>query len=195
VQLQERRGTWARISTASGQVGYVHTKFLRVLEDNAQSTAAIPPTESPVVPTVTAASSPPPTAPPTLRATSTRRAPTQTRAATAQQQQASPTELHVAEDPSPTPTGTAKVEPPARRGNRDIQQEIDRLSGAIEALNSRLDQRFPLPEDITTATTVSSPSVSGGAILLGVLGVILGWLLGATYQRNKDRGRRSRIRL
>ena len=76
-----------------------------------------------------------------------------------------------------------------------MQQEVDRLSRAVEALNSRLDQRFPLPEGMPSTSVDSRTGVSGGAILLGVLGVIVGWLLGSTYQRNKDRGRRSRIRL
>lgn len=188
VEVQERRGSWARVTTASGQVGYVHTKYLRVLEDEAaKPTATKPTTPQPTV----AATSPRPTRPASAPMTPTRRR----RAAEAA---ATPT------DPSPTPDTTDTSSPaptetrpwlPAKPANGNVQREIERLSEAVEALNRRLDQRFPLPDGITTPPGDATAGVSGGAVLLGLVGVFVGWFLGATYQRNKERGRRSRIRL
>jgi uncharacterized protein YgiM (DUF1202 family) len=180
VQVQEQRGTWARISTASGQVGYVHTKFLRLLT---ATPAAIQAAESTAAPTEFPAA----TQTHGGRVTATRRV------AEATTPEDSPTATEAADLPSPTVTRTARDAAPA--GKRNVQDELDRLSSAVEALNTRLDQRFPLPEEVTTAAADEGGTVSGGAIVLFLLGLVLGWLMGATYQRNKDRGRRSRIRL
>lgn len=193
VQLHEKRGTWSRITTASGQVGYVHSKFLRVVD----SAGATPPAATPAD---TPASEPPPatptmvaaTQPPSPRPTATKRRAGQ---ATASPAENVPTPNEPTQLPTASPTETAAVATSAKGGRLDMQQQVDRLSRAVDALNSRLDQRFPLPEEMPATSVDSGTGVSGGAILLGFLGVIVGWLMGATYQRNKDRGRRSRIRL
>jgi hypothetical protein len=36
--------------------------------------------------------------------------------------------------------------------------------------------------------------LSSTALVLGVIGLLIGWLVGAAYGRNQERGRRSRIR-
>jgi hypothetical protein len=87
---------------------------------------------------------------------------------------------------------TATWRPAASGGDAG---EIGRLADAVEALNRKFDQRLPIPEGSASVPSESNSSVSGGAILLGLLGGVIGWFFGATYQRNKERGRRSRIRL
>jgi hypothetical protein len=96
---------------------------------------------------------------------------------------------------STPPATETRVFPLKKANDAEVQHEIGRLSEAVEALNRRLDQRFPLPAAGNAPAVEPDSGVSGGAILLSLAGVVVGWLLGSTYQRNKERGRRSRIRL
>jgi hypothetical protein len=184
VQLQERHGTWARVTTASGQVGYVHSKYLRLLKNE---TPAAPTAATPLPPTTVAA--PTRTAQPPSTATR-RQAPERTATTSVEATPTASPEFTFTHVPTETPAPAI-----ARPRGTNVQREIERLGEAVEALNRRLDQRFPLPEGGTAPPLESDNGVSGGAILLGLAGVIVGWFLGSTYQRNKERGRRSRIRL
>jgi uncharacterized protein YgiM (DUF1202 family) len=182
VQVEETHGAWARVTTASGQVGYVHARFLKMAR--AAETAPPPTSESATVQ-------------PTRWMSPTGAAPTEIRTSTA-------TEVEEQTTPVIEPTATPVELPlePQVRGSAgppvslpDEQAEIRRLADAVEALGRRFDQRLPLPNGAGSTMIEPTTGVSGGAVLLGLLGVIVGWLLGATYQRNKERGRRSRIRL
>lgn len=186
VQVEELRDQWARVTTASGQVGYVHVKFLRMIEDQ-PPTAAPPPTIQPTVGRP-ATREPTPDLPPATRTPAgRRREPTSDVPAT-------PTEEAVqGSTPPPTPTAVeASMLSTRPRAGGGTEAELRRLADVVEALNRRFDQRLPIPEGAADEPT---SAVSGGAVLLGLVGGIIGWLLGATYQRNKERGRRSRIRL
>lgn len=191
VQVEELRDQWARVTTASGQVGYVHVKFLRMIEDQ-------PPTNTE-----------PPTMPPTVARPATREPtsnlPQATRTPAGRHREARPDEpatpteeaAEVSTAPSLQSTPTAiEASMPASRPHAGggTEAELRRLADVVEALNRRFDQRLPIPEG-AGATDEPTAAVSGGAVLLGLVGGIIGWLLGATYQRNKERGRRSRIRL
>jgi uncharacterized protein YgiM (DUF1202 family) len=183
VQVEETHGSWARVTTASGQVGYVHTRFLTMIKaEAAQSPTIAPPAVQP-----TRRSSPP---------TSKERAATKT-STPAEIDEKTPDVV----EPTATPVElTADTRPRSAAGAAaslpEERTEIRRLADAVEALNRRFDQRLPVPNGGASSTVIEpTAGVSGGAVLLGLLGVVVGWLLGATYQRNKERGRRSRIRL
>lgn len=178
VHVQELHGQWARVATASGQVGYVHVKFLRMVEEEPEPT----PAATPAVAFVREATTPARSAPPVAR-----------------QAELAGEQLAPATPPAPAMASPALATPaaaPSRSSEGNMEAEMRRLANAVEALGRKFDQRLPVPES-SGAMTASEPtsSVSGGAILLGLAGVIVGWVLGATYQRNKERGRRSRIRL
>lgn len=191
VEVQERHGTWARVTTASGQVGYVHGKYLRLLKTTSPTVSAEHSPAPPMAARTTAVT------PPTRRAQA---AGTPTRARNAERATtrpaASPTPPPIDAEMTATPSATmVRAAQAPGSDSPSVEPEIVRLSEAVEALNRRLDQRFPLPDAGAGPTLESDSGVSGGAILLGLAGVIVGWFLGSTYQRNKERGRRSRIRL
>jgi len=195
VQLQERHGTWARVTTASGQVGYVHSKYLRVLKADTPVAAPAPPTAPVTTAPTPATAAPTPAAGSPTRTTRSASTSTPQRVVERATERATASPTASAEVTStPAATETPGTVAKKLRG-ANVEVEIGRLSEAVEALNRRLDQRFPLPEAGNVPAPEPDSGVSGGAILLSLAGVVVGWLLGSTYQRNKERGRRSRIRL
>lgn len=116
----------------------------------------------------------------------------------------------------PTPTSTPSYEPteapappaansdggagqPVARAAAEVvvPEELRQLRVAVERLQRRLDEMSGGPTSgLPMVNTPEEPpsTISGGAVLLCLLGVLVGWLLGSAYTRNQERGRRSRIR-
>ena len=253
VEIQDVDGTWARINTANGQVGYVQRRYLETGKGETAPTAtraASTPTRAPATATRAATATRP-------AATATRALPTWTRpAATATPTRvpatATPPATRTREQPvevdTPTPspqhsrstpatvvsapsarhtltpqatvTATPTVEetvapvigidedsaPPAPIASGTgstavdegaIHRELQSLRIAVERLQRRLDEYSGVPSSSmlpTNGERQEPSSVSGGAVLLSLVGAAVGWFLGSSYTRKQERGRRSRIR-
>jgi len=74
-----------------------------------------------------------------------------------------------------------------------IAVEVRRLTDAVAALQRRIEENEPIDNGFS-GVNGDDGSVSGGAILLGLLGVAGGMYIGSRYGRAQERGRRSRIR-
>jgi hypothetical protein len=192
VDVQEMQGEWARITTAGGQVGYVSSTFL-ALPAEAERQSATP------------AAAPPPGAAPMRSEPAPVRAVTERNKALEAEVRNLQQELEAQKSradatPVPAPVATTPV------GTTDIEQlkgQLARLTTAVEGLQRGLaDARLAAepPAATTTTTTPATPadgsphSVSSTAILLGVVGLGVGWLMGSAFGRRQERGRRSRVR-
>jgi hypothetical protein len=187
VEVQEMEGEWSRVVISSGQVGYIHTNFLGLpSEAGGRPTADVTPR-----PTATPRPLQSSTAPQTPLAE--RNKALEAEVSSLQQELATLRHRLAEVPPSAVPsTPGAAVE------SDDVRAELRRLAAAVEALQHHLATGTPAVP--TTADTGgqnaedSPPAVSPTAIVLGAVGLILGWLFGAAYGRNQERGRRSRIR-
>ena len=215
VEVQEMQGEWSRVKTASGQVGYVHSNFLALpSEAGAAATpqpAAQPtpqPTAQPTLrPTVqptlrpTAQPTPQPTAQPTPQPTArsdsaalnvlTEKNKALEGQVSALQAELSALKSRTALPAEPAPTAAASSDAV------EMRAELKRLTAAVEGLRQRVGGSAPSGEAPAASTASAEPpdrNVSPAALLLGAVGLLTGWLLGAAYGRNQDRGRRSRIR-
>ena len=198
VEIQEMRGEWARVLTASGQSGYVRSNFLALATEQRPVSAptAITATAAPRAPSATATSR---VTSPTAGATRQTAAPQQTGQAAG----ASPESQRVLEDSTPARGGSDQVptpslsSSPSRNELEKLHADLVRLNSSVEQLQHLLNlvsaRESPLPLAGTSAEG-SSMLVSTG-ILLGAVGLCVGWLLGNAYGRRQERGRRPRVRL
>ncbi len=190
VQVKGQQGQWVRIQTSGGQVGYVHGKYLVMLDRDplplvgaaAEATAEPPtPGDQPsaaattvVEPTIQPATEPQPDA--TIESEP---------AEAIMSAAAAPT---VWQPPATPERSTMAAERAA------IAEEVRRLAAAVAALQQRIEENEPIANGFVASDADADGSVSGGAILLGLLGVGVGLYLGGRYGRAQERGRRSRIR-
>jgi len=187
VEVQEMQGEWSRVKTANGQVGYVHSNFL-ALPSEAGAAAA------PRVPA--GASHPQPTAAPTLRPTvhsdtAGLNGLTERNKALEAQVSSLQEELTVLKN-RPTLAPEAAATPAVSNADTEaLRAELKRLTAAVEGLQQRGGNMAP---GETVPAESADHSVASTALLLGGVGLLIGWLLGAAYGRNQERGRRSRIR-
>lgn len=203
VQVKGQQGQWVRIMTTGGQMGFVNAKYLLMVDrdageitppaDNRESEA-----EENVAPPTAAVTRNEPTAvrtaPPTPRATATRtEIAARATAASPAPDEAAPRgtapSTVIPRLPPPEPSRATMAEERAA-----IADEIRRLTEAVAALQRRIEENEPINNGFSEASVDDGSSVSGGAILLGILGIGLGWYLGGRYGRAQERGRRSRIR-
>ncbi len=185
VEVLEMQGEWSRVKTANGQVGYMHSNFL-ALPSEAGAAARRAPTEA--RPQPTAVPTPHPT-PHTDTAALT--AATERNKALEAQVSALQDELTALKN-RPTPVPEVVPTPVAGNAETDeLRAELKRLTAAVEGLQQRGGGGAP-----GEAVPTESPEhgVASTALLLGGVGLLIGWLLGAAYGRNQERGRRSRIR-
>jgi uncharacterized protein YgiM (DUF1202 family) len=189
VEVLEMRGEWSRVKTASGQVGYVHSNFLALPSEAGSAAAAEAPRPQP-----TATPLPQPTAHSDTAALHTL---TERNKALEAQVNTLQEELTALKN---RPTQTA---PPAATvaavtaEAEELRTELRRLAVAVEGLQ----KRFGVTTASNDAAAAGVPpaeaperSVSSTALVLGALGLLLGWVGGITYGRTQERGRRSRIR-
>ncbi|HXQ21542.1 MAG TPA: SH3 domain-containing protein [Candidatus Acidoferrales bacterium] len=192
VDVQEMQGEWARITTVGGQVGYVNSTFLS-LPAEAERQSATP-----------AAPPPPGTAPvrseaAPLHAVNERNKALEAEVRSLQQeleaQKSRAEATPVAAPAATTPGGATDIE--------QLKGQLAHLTTAVEGLQRGLaDARLAAepPAATTTTTTPATPaegsphSVTSTAILLGVVGLGVGWLMGSAFGRRQERGRRSRVR-
>lgn len=184
VEVQEMQGEWSRVKTASGQVGYVHSNFLALPSEARPGAAAETPRGQPT----------PPPAPHSDAAALT--ALTEKNKALEAQLSALQDELTTLKNRPAEPTTVAPTAAPASGDAEELRAEIKRLTAAVEGLQHQTrGAAAPNEAPATTApvdgTERSAPST---ALVIGALGLLVGWLAGAAYGRSQERGRRSRIR-
>jgi SH3-like domain-containing protein len=189
VEVLEMRGEWSRVKTAGGQVGYVHSNFL-ALPSEARSAAA---GEAPH-PQPTATPLPQPTAHSDTAAlnTLTERNKALEAQVSALQEELTALKNRPTQTAQPTPTAAA-----ATGDTEDLRTELRRLTVAVEGLQRRMGANPPSNDAAAAGAPppeATERSVSSTALVLGALGLLLGWVGGITYGRTQERGRRSRIR-
>lgn len=193
VKVHDRQGSWVRIETAGGQVGFVNQKFLTPVGEGELADAA-PPTEAELLDTPTAAA----TAAVTPAAVETQSTTAPTPGAGGRRR-ANEATASLAETPSGSTLGAeTPLDTPTRPTMADervsIADEVRRLSEAVVVLEKRIGESEPIGDGFGDGEADEENSVSGGAILLTLLGIGFGWYVGSRYGRAQERGRRSRIR-
>jgi uncharacterized protein YgiM (DUF1202 family) len=189
VEVLEMRGEWSRVKTAGGQVGYVNSNFLALPSEAGPAAGAEAPLQTP-----TATPLPRPTARSDTAALNTL---TERNKALEAQVSALQEELTALKNrPTPTaqPTPTVAV---VTSDTEELRTELRRLTGAVEGLQKRVSTNPPSNDAAAAGgppVEVPERSVSSTALVLGALGLLLGWVGGITYGRTQERGRRSRIR-
>jgi hypothetical protein len=195
VEVQEMQGEWSRVKTAGGQVGYVHSNFL-ALPSEARSGAVgetphTQPTPQPTPqPTGRPGARPDAAAPGALTALTEKNKGLEAQVSVLQD------ELTALKNRAAQPTTVAPTAVPASGDAEELRAEIKRLTAAVEGLQHHSSVPPPSNDAPATSPAVEGPerSVPSTALLLGGVGLLLGWLGGAAYGRSKERGRRSRIR-
>jgi len=77
----------------------------------------------------------------------------------------------------------------------ELRSDIERLTVAVETLQNRLNSvTSPIGATASAEGGPASDAVSATTVLLGLVGVIVGWGLSGAFGRKQDRSRRSRIR-
>lgn len=183
VKVHGQQGSWVRIETAGGQVGFVNTKYLTPVGEG--ELAAAPPTEAELLETPTEAPTPSPS-----EATA---APGTRRDQAATDTPASATSVAGGAQPPPETPLDTPTRPTMADERVSIADEVRRLSEAVVVLEKRIGESEPIGDGFGEEEDEES-SVSGGAILLALLGIGFGWYVGSRYGRAQERGRRSRIR-
>ncbi len=176
VEVLEMHGEWARVVTERGEKGYIKSTFL-VLPAERHRGASAPVAETP------AAASPPASEAAKLQERNKALA---GEVASLRQELA---DLQNRCESAPAPT--ANPAPPVP----EWHAEITRLATAVEGLERRIDARAS-GGDAAPATPADGGGhgVSATAMLFAMIGILVGWLIGGTYGRKQERGRRSRIR-
>ncbi len=188
VKVHGKQGSWVRIETAGGQVGFVNQKYLSPVGE-ADLAAAAPPTEAELLETPTSAATAP-TQADGADAAATREAQTESPEPAPEARAETPAMVGSGvETPLDTPTRPTMAEERA-----SIADEVRRLSAAVGVLEKRIGESEPIGDGISGDEDDDENSVSGGAILMSLVSIGLGWYLGSRYGRAQERGRRSRIR-
>lgn len=178
VEVQEMTGEWSRVVTPRGEVGYMHSNFLAPEGEASRRAAETP-----------SAGAAPAGADAAALAALTERNKSLEAQLSALQEELSAAKSRASEPP-PAPA-TPALAPDAEA----LHAQLERLATAVEAIDRRLDDGAGRG-GATASTPLQGkpPMVSPTAWLLGGFGLLVGWLLGAAYGRNQERGRRSRIR-
>jgi uncharacterized protein YraI len=170
VEVERLEGVWALVKLASEQTGYVHSTFLSFPGQMRATVIAV------ASPTPTSTPMPQPTAswtPKVLPSPSGEPAPPGGGEAGAH-------------DRTSVASGSTDGEPDLRA----LQQQIERLTLAIDALEAQLGAR-----STRDGTEDEGPSwTSASVALLFLMALLVGWVAGGAYGRQVERTRRSRIR-
>ncbi len=215
VEVEGLEGVWAQVRLASGQTGYVHSTFLSFPGEKhttvvVPATAAVAPTPAPTDGPTTGAPSlvMPTTDVPTL--TTRSHAPTRVtppRAASATPT-STPQVTPVASSPTSTPSedvrggmGNAASTPernesPAAKDPDSelaaLRIEVQRLTAAADSLQHRLEETAAGDAAVDLSGEYSWRSPLMG--LLVIFALLVGWVAGSAYGRQRERTRRGRIR-
>ncbi|MBI1816854.1 MAG: SH3 domain-containing protein [Deltaproteobacteria bacterium] len=214
VEVEALDGVWAQVRLASGQTGYVHSTFLSFPGERhstvvVPATVAVTPTSPPTEEaTTSAASATPTTAAPTL-ATRTH-APTRVTPprAASPTPTSTPQPTPVASSPTPTPSEEVRgaignvastperSESPAAKDSDSelaaLRIEVQRLTAAADSLQHRLEETSLGDAAVDSDTEHSWRSPLMG--LLVIFALLVGWVAGSAYGRQRERTRRGRIR-
>jgi SH3-like domain-containing protein len=190
VEVREMRGEWARIVTAKGQTGYVNSTFLALPNERPKEHAAAA-APTPTAPAVAAPATTPMAELAALRAAAEHNKDLEAQVRGLQQEVV---ELKTRAEATHVPAPTTAA---ACGGGDHVPAELTRLSTAVEGLQRRLEARpaADAPASSGDGAGDGGPHIlSPSAIFLGMVGVVAGWVLGISYGRKQERGRRSRIR-
>jgi SH3-like domain-containing protein len=185
VEIQDMQGEWARVTTSSGQVGYINSTFLKPAEASAGATPGV----------MTGAARPAAEGAPIAGAGER----TQSLEAEVRKLRQELAEAQSRAAATPVPTVAVPVVTPATDAAvQQMRAELAQLTKAVRDLQHDLNARPvasaepPLPA--TDVLDGGARSAAPAAVLLGVAGLLIGWLLGSSHGRKQERGRRSRIR-
>ncbi len=177
VEVQEVHGQWARIVTARGEKGYVKRSYLVIAGEHERHAAQAPAATPVATPHESTAAA--------LQAATERNKSLETELQNLRQEL---TDLKSRAQATPALPPNA-VSPPMEQ----LHTELTRLTAAVEQLQRRLDTQ-PVADPAPSSLDGSSPPVSATSVLFAMIGILVGWLVGGTYGRKQERGRRSRIR-
>ncbi len=190
VEIQEMRGEWTRVLTASGQSGYVNSTFLALPSERRGRPAA---TVGAPARSAAAAATP---ARPQAAAVSALTEENKNLTAQVHQLQEELAALKAQAEVTP-PAASPTAAPPAVDLDK-LHDELAHLGAAVEQLNKRLEIE---PPRVNVAPLSDLPVdghgrvVTSTAILLAAIGLCVGWLVGNAFGRRQERGRRPRVRL
>lgn len=184
ITIKGHQGEWVQIETASAQTGFVHSRYLTLLDQEEGALPGTPPaaaseaSPSPLEEDADAENGGADGDAPWLVDTAP-----------------APEILAVA----PVDGGVSPWHPPHRTSmaaeRAAIAEEVRALAAAVASLERRIVDNEPIDDGFGRARQESdSGSVLGGAVLLGLLCTALGWFLGSRYSRAQERGRQARIR-
>jgi SH3 domain protein len=182
VDILEMQGEWARVKIANGQVGYVHSNFLQ-LSSEAGSHAEAPRTAPAAQPAAQGADA-------ALSGLTEKNRALEAQVS-ALQEELTALKSRAAEAPAPGPTAAAGGDA------EDLRGELQHLTAAVEALQKQVagtSASNAAPPSGALPPEATEHAVPSTALVLGAVGLLVGWLAGAAYGRNQERGRRSRIR-
>ena len=178
VEIQEVHGQWARIVTARGEKGYVKRSYLIVSGERERSHAAQIPAATPIV-------TPHESGAAALQAATERNKSLEAEVQNLRQQLS-----ELRNRPEATPALPPRDTPAA---TEQLRADLTRLTAAVEGLQRRLDTQ-PAADPAAPQLDGSGPPAWATSVLFAMIGILVGWLVGGTYGRKQERGRRSRIR-
>lgn len=183
VDILDVEGSWTKIQTRDGKVGFVYHKYVvpRVATPtNAATMPALEPTRSMPYTSVVAPAAPPgpAVAAPAVAAPST-----------------------VVEEPPPAPAAPPRdgltVEVSRLRSEiADLKREIQDRAVEMEDARSTQSARgivSPIPATGAPSSMTASEQ-SAGALAVGFLALLVGWVLGSAFTRRRSRSQRPRLR-
>jgi len=191
VTIKGNQGEWVQIETASAQVGFVHSRYIQMLErDDAlpATGAAEPPADAAAdAPAVGETPAATPASPP-LVAVSPPEFQADTLGSSDSDAPAPPPQLPMeAMDSAPRPSMADE--------RAAITDEVRRLAAAVASLERRIADNEPIDNGFGASARADEDSGSlGSTVLLGLLCIGIGWYLGSRYGRAQERGLRARIR-
>ena len=213
VEVQEVQGQWVRVVTAGGQVGYIKRNYLALHGEKPRNTPArglTPATPAHALTLTTPAPGATPDAPAAtperaaLAAMEERNRQLEAEVQSLRDSLAVAQALNVAPPISvATLAPAAGISAPSDFGeltsSEPVQAELRRLTAVVEELRARLGERTPdptplLPPPLGAPVHEPPRAVSPAAVLLGIGGLGVGWIMGSMLGRREERRRRLRIR-
>lgn len=171
VEVEATEGSWVRIRTPDGQIGYVHKAFVVPLETEE---AAAPPPEAEGEP---ASSGEVEAAP--------------------EEVPSEPGPGGTADRETGAPDGDVMAG--QRRLERLVEGLQEDVGKLLEIARQRSDVRAavrptPTPTPLLVGITPVDATESGSLLGLSIIGLVAGFILGMIYGRRQERGRRTRVR-
>jgi hypothetical protein len=169
VEVQATQGSWARVRTAAGEIGYVHKAFLVPLEPE----EAAPPAEESGSEKVSGSEE--------LDAVPATPVPEQA------------VEGEAAGERPAAPSDVLAGQQRLERLVESLRADVKQLADAVRERGSVAISE-PAATPMRVGVTAVDATDSGSLLGLSIIGLVAGFVLGAIYGRRQERGRRTRVR-